>query len=170
MRGIWYFNFFSKFHYMGTLTFRFKTRKNSNKNYVLKLTKISYWIHGLKDFPYTWLQISFFPWLQTYCKMSFFVCPFWTEIWIFSHQNCSSMVKKLQLFNSQWKKSPKTFINVVFRHSCPCIRVAITRKAIVRISWYIPHFEGFCMPVKMQLMFCLETKFTPSCLLCVVHW
>ena len=152
---------------MGTLTFRFKTGKNSNKNYVLKLTKISYWIHGLKDFPYTWLQISFFPWLQTYCKMSFFVCPFWTEIWILSHQNCSSMVKKLQLFHSQWKKSPKTFINVVFRHSCPYIRVAITLKAIVRISWYIPHFEGFCMPVKMQLMFCLETKFTPSCLLCL---
>ena len=64
------------------------------------------------------------------------------------------------------KKTPKTFINVVFRHSCPYIRVAITLKAIVRISWYIPHFEGFCMPVKMQLMFCLETKFTPSCLLC----
>ena len=78
--------------------------------------------------------------------------------------------KNLQLFHSQWKKSPKTFINVVFRHSCPYIRVAITRKALVRISWYIPHFEGFCMPVKMQSSICLETKFTPSRLLCILRF
>ena len=31
LRGIWYFNFFSKFHNMGTLTFRFKTGKNWKK-------------------------------------------------------------------------------------------------------------------------------------------
>ena len=46
------------------------------------------------------------------------------------------------------------------------VRVAISQKAFVRISWYIPHLKGFCMPVQMQLMACLETKFTPSCLLC----
>ena len=60
------------------------------------------------------------------------------------------------------KKSPKTFINVVFRHSSPYtrvayIRVAITRKALVRISRYIPHFEGFYMPINMQYEFWMET-------------
>ena len=72
---------------------------------------------------------------------------------------------KASIISQSKKKITKTSINVVFRHSWPGIRVTISRKALVRISWYIPHFEGFCMPVKMQSSICLETKFTPSRLL-----
>ena len=77
---------------------------------------------------------------------------------------------KASIISQSKKKITKTSINVVFRHSWPGIRVTISRKALVRISWYIPHFEGFCMPVKMQSSICLETKFTPSRLLWVVSY
>ena len=55
---------------------------------------------------------------------------------------------------------------MVFRHSCLYIRVAISQKSFVRILRYVPHSEGFCIPVKMQQMICLETNCTPTRLLC----
>ena len=40
------------------------------------------------------------------------------------------------------------------------VRVAISQKALSRISWYAPHFKGFWIPFKMHLMICLETDCT----------
>ena len=142
---------------MGTLTLRFKAGKNSKKNMCLNWQKYraSYMVSTRAS--YIWLQISFFLWFQTHCKKSFFSCPFWSEIWIVNHQNWFSMVEKLQLFHSQRQISLKTSINVVFRHSWTDIRVAISQKVSVRILWYVPHFEGFSMPVKMQYEFWMET-------------
>ena len=131
------------------------------------MTEIPCLIHGLKDFPHIWLQMSFLEWFQTCCKISFFPCPFLSQIWLRQYQNGSIMVKMFQLLHSRRKKSQKSLINMVFRHSCLDIRVAISHKALGRISWYVPHFEGFCIPVKMQPMICLETNFTPSRLLCL---
>ena len=46
------------------------------------------------------------------------------------------------------------------------VRVAISQKAPVRISWYAPHFEGFQISVKMHVMICLETVRASPRLLC----
>ena len=46
------------------------------------------------------------------------------------------------------------------------VRVAISQKALSRISWYAPHFEGFWIPFKMHLIICLETDCTSPRTLC----
>ena len=50
------------------------------------------------------------------------------------------------------------------------VRVAISQKAPVRISWYAAHFEGFWIPDKMHLMICLETVRAFPRLLCALNW
>ena len=144
--------------------------KNFNKYFVLKLTEIPCLIHGLKDLPHIWLQMSFLELFKTCCKISFFPCPFLLEIWLLQYQNGSSMVKMFQLLHRQRKKSQKLLINMAFKHSCLDIRGDISHKALGRIWWYVPHFEGFFIPVKMQPMICLETNFTPFRLLCLLSW
>ena len=47
------------------------------------------------------------------------------------------------------------------------VRVAISQKALSRISWYAPHFKGFWIPFKMHLIICLETDCTSPRTLCV---
>ena len=46
-------------------------------------------------------------------------------------------------------------------------RVAICQKVLIRISWYVPHFEGFWVTSNMQFEFWMDTdRSEGSCLLC----
>ena len=45
--------------------------------------------------------------------------------------------------------------NIIFLPKT-AVRVAISQKSFVRISRYVPHFEGFCIPVKCNEWFAWE--------------
>ena len=53
----------------------------------------------------------------------------------------------------------KTIENEIYFSGFPKkhVRVAISQKVPVRISWYVPHFVGFWIEINLQYEFWLET-------------
>ena len=74
--------------------------KKFKKNYGVKLTKISFWTYGLMDFSHSWIQMPFFPWFQTQCKISLFPWLFLSYSWFFLCQRGLYIIKIFQLLHS----------------------------------------------------------------------